>query len=78
MGDLLLLGLAGWIIYQSPEPFALWPLTFTVGCVVVGAWICVIPFLGDYRAAVKLAEAQALHSVTDKINELEEVGRQVA
>lgn len=77
-GDILLLGLAWWIVTRSPDPFAFWPLCFMVLCVAGGAWIAVVPYLAEFRAAMKLTEADSLTDVVRQINELEAVAGQVA
>jgi molecular chaperone GrpE (heat shock protein) len=76
-GDFVLLVLAWWIVSKSPNPFAFWPLLFLVGCVAGGAWIAVVPFLAEFRAALRLSEADGLASVVEKINQLEAVADQV-
>jgi len=63
LGDILLLGLAWWIAARSPDPFASWPLVLIVGCVGMGAWFCVAPFLNEHRGAMKLAESDSLQTV---------------
>jgi molecular chaperone GrpE (heat shock protein) len=47
-------------------------------CVVVGAWLAVIPFLVEFRAAVRFAEANRLACAVDQIQALSAVGDQVA
>lgn len=78
LGDILLLAVAWWIASRSPNPFASWPLLLIVACVGVGAWFCVAPFLSEHKAAMTLAESDALNTVVQRINQLQRVGDQVA
>jgi len=77
LGDILLLVLATWIMYKSPEPFRLTPLFFLVGCVGAGAWLCVTPFLTEYRASLKLAESSSLTTAVDQIKNVQGVSEQI-
>src|SRR5436305_1429355 len=77
LSDLLLLALAGWIMSRNPNPFTPMPLFMLVGCVGAGAWLCVTPFLADYRAALKLAESENLSSAVEQIQHLREVGENI-
>src|SRR5690242_10949034 len=76
-GDLLLLGSACFIYFQSKLPMGAWQIFFVVLCVAGGAWLGIMPFLLEYRLACKLAEAEALASVTSQIQELETLARQI-
>src|SRR5262245_34238130 len=76
-GDLLLLGAAYFIYFQSKLPMGAWQIFFIVLCVAGGAWLGVMPFLLEYRLSCKLAETEALTSVTARIQELEALARQI-
>ncbi len=78
LGDVLLLLLAAWIVYKSPEPFRAPPLFCLVACVATGAWLCVTPFLREYRAALRMAESGALATVVEKIKNMQAVSDQIA
>jgi molecular chaperone GrpE (heat shock protein) len=78
LGDLLLLALAVWIIRQSPNPFAPWPLFFLVTCGALGAWLCALPFLVEYRAELAFAEADALTNAVDQIKNLQTLSNQIS
>ena len=77
LSDLLLLVLAAWIMRKNPEPFRASPLFFLVLCVGAGGWLCIIPFLAEYRAAIKLAESGALVTAVQQIQNLQAVSEQV-
>jgi molecular chaperone GrpE (heat shock protein) len=78
LGDLALLGLAAWLISRNAGPLQLWEAAALVLCVGGGAWLAVTPFIAEYRAAVKLAEADHLAETVAKIQQLESVATQVA
>jgi molecular chaperone GrpE (heat shock protein) len=77
LGDGLLLGLAGFIYYQSTLPMGPWQIGFVVLCVAGGAWLAIMPFLLEYRVVAKLAEADALATVVAQLQKLETVAAQI-
>lgn len=78
IGDLLLLG-AGYFIYsQSVRPLAIGELGLAVLCVLSGAFLMALPFILEYRAVTKVAEAAAMESVVSQIRNLEGVATQVS
>ena len=77
LGDLMLLGLAAWIMTRSPDPFRPAPLFFLLLCVGSGGWLCVTPFLTEHRAALKLADSSALTSAVSQIKNLQSVSDQI-
>ncbi len=77
LGDLLFIGLATLVWYWSDHPLDRWLVACYVVCVGTGAWLAVLPFLTEYRAAVKLAEAGGLATTVEQIKNLEQVGSQI-
>ena len=77
LGDLLLLGAAWFIVSQSKLPMGPWQIFFVVVCVAGGAWLAIMPFLLEYRLAMKLADARALTSVVSQLRNLESVAGQI-
>jgi molecular chaperone GrpE (heat shock protein) len=78
LGDALLLG-AGFYLYRSgPVPAGAWQLLFAVSCIAVGAWLGILPFVLEYRAAIRLAEAGALTSVVAQVKDLERLAGQIS
>jgi molecular chaperone GrpE (heat shock protein) len=73
-GDLLLLGLCGFLYAQAKQPLNGPTLAACVACVVVGAVLAVVPFLLDYRATVRLVESNNLANTVDQIRRLEDIG----
>ncbi len=78
LGDLLLLILAAWIVNRSPNPFAPLALGSLVACVMVGAWVSVTPFVVEYRALVKFAEADSLTTALEQIENLRGLTNQIS
>lgn len=77
LGDGLLLGLACLIYFQSDRPLEL-PQILPCGlCVVGGAILGVLPFVLEYRAVVKLAEAEGLTTVVSQIQNLEQLAAHI-
>src|SRR5580765_1126535 len=77
VGDLLLSGLAVWIMRQSPVPYPGITILFLVICVGAGAWLSVTPFLTEYRAALKMAESDTLATTVGQIQNVHHVGEQI-
>ena len=78
LGDALMLGLACFIGYQSGLPLQHWAIAWCVICVALGAGLGVLPFLGEYRAIVKLAQAENLASSVSQIQNVEQIAAQIS
>jgi molecular chaperone GrpE (heat shock protein) len=78
VGDGLLLGTTYFICYQSKFALGHWELCFVVLCAVGGAVLGVAPFLLEYDALVKVAEAGALTTVVSQFKKLEEIAGQIS
>jgi molecular chaperone GrpE (heat shock protein) len=78
VGDLMLLGAAFFIYFQSKLPMGAWQIFFIVVCVAGGAVLGIMPFLLEYRLALKLAEANALAGVVPQIQNVQGVAQQIA
>jgi molecular chaperone GrpE (heat shock protein) len=76
-GNVVLLGLAVAICLQSSAPPENWQLLACILCVVIGVGLGVLPFLLEYRAAVKLVETEALTSVVSQVKNLEQLTAQI-
>lgn len=76
-GDVLLVACAAWIAIYG-HGLGLWQYVATVAAITIGAWIAVWPFVLEFGAATKLAESQALVSVTDKLHDLDKVSASIA
>ncbi len=78
LGDGLLLGTAGFITYQSKFTVGHWELGLVLLCVAAGACLAVAPFLLEYQALVKVAEAGALTTVVSQLKNLEGIAKQIS
>jgi len=78
LGDAILLGFAGLMVYQSGWPLGLWQLAIVLGAIVVGAWLSIIPFLREYQAAVKLSEADQLANTVEQMKNLDLINKQIS
>lgn len=77
LADAALLGAAWVIFWQSKAPMPVWDTFFCAASVGLGALLCVTPFLLEYQAATKLAEADRLANAVLQIENLEILGRQI-
>ena len=77
LGDAFLLGLAGFIYYQSKLPLSRWDMAAIGVCATLGALLGILPFILEYRALLKLIEANALGAVAERIQNLEAVAAQI-
>jgi len=78
VGDGLLLGTAYFICHQSKFSLGHWETCFVVLCVLGGAVLGVAPFLLEYDALVKVAEAGALTTVVSQLQKLEGIAGQIS
>jgi molecular chaperone GrpE (heat shock protein) len=78
VGDAMLLGAAFFIYFQSKLPMGAWQIFFIVLCVAGGAMLGIMPFLLEYRLALKLAEANALADVVPQIQNVQGVAQQIS
>jgi molecular chaperone GrpE (heat shock protein) len=78
LGDALLQSVAYYICHQSKSAFGLWELCFVVLCVAGGAVLGIAPFLLEYDALVKLAEAGSLTTVVSQMGNLHGIAGQIS
>jgi molecular chaperone GrpE (heat shock protein) len=78
LGDALLLGMAGLIVYQSKSAFGHWELCFVVLCVAGGAVLGIAPFLLEYVALVKVVAAGSLTTEVSQPGNLEGSAGQIS
>jgi len=75
--DIVLLGVACLIFWRSQAPMSPWDMFFCAASVALGAVLCVAPFLLEYRAAMRLTEADRLAQAVLQIENIEIIGRQI-
>jgi molecular chaperone GrpE (heat shock protein) len=78
LGDVLMVSAAVAVVALSQRPLGLWPALFCVASAGCGCWLAVIPFLAEYRAALKLGESANLVDALSQIIRIEAVAGQVA
>ena len=77
LGDALLLGTAYFITYQSKFALGHWELCFVVLCVVGGALLGIAPFVLEYEALAKAAQARELTTAVAVLKDLDGVAAQI-
>jgi molecular chaperone GrpE (heat shock protein) len=77
LADALMLALAWFVQSQSRRPLDAFAIVAIGVCVALGAFVAILPFLLDYRVALKLAETGSLGRVVDQIRNLEAIGAQI-
>ena len=77
LGDLGLIGVAVAVIIRGPAPLSVWSGLVCLTAVAAGAWLCALPFLREYQAAVQLSERDAMATTVSQINNLEEIKDQI-
>lgn len=76
--DGLLLCLAIFIGMQSKHPLGTGEVFACVACVSLGAFFGICPYLLNYRALTRIAEAYALASVVGQIKRVEKLAEQIS
>lgn len=77
LSDVVLVGLAIWIVNHFPHPLPFWPATLMVGCVVAAAALGVWPHRVEYQTAVQFAEADGLTDAVKEIRNVQTVAEQI-
>ena len=75
--DLVFLGVAAVIIFQSARPIGATQIFAAIICVALGAWAAITPFLKDHDIVVRLAEAEHLNDTVEEIKNLKTVAAYV-
>ena len=75
LGDLILLGFAGYVLYLDARSLGM--VAAAAVAAIAGAWLAAYPYVLEYRALARLAEADALQACTDKVHGIEEIGEQI-
>jgi molecular chaperone GrpE (heat shock protein) len=70
--------IVGGYIFAMQAPHAIRHWEVFVACVVIGAGVGIIPFILDYRAMGKIIEVNALGSVAEKIQNLDQFCAQIS
>lgn len=78
LGTALLLGIAAYIVQLNAPALNLVQLSLVVAAVVAGALILVAPFVLEYRAALKFAEARELTDAVAQLDNLKALAQQIS
>jgi molecular chaperone GrpE (heat shock protein) len=73
-----ILVIAGGYIFAAQAPHSLGHWEVFVACVVIGAALCIIPYILDYRAMGKVLEINAMGAVAEKIQNLDQFCAQIS
>jgi molecular chaperone GrpE (heat shock protein) len=77
VGDLLLLGVGVLLFWQAQRPMVLWEAALMTLAVGLGAVVGIWPFLLEYQAALRLAEAQQLNQAVLELENVQGLVRQI-
>jgi molecular chaperone GrpE (heat shock protein) len=77
LADGVLVACAYFIYSHSQLPMSLWQMSLASLCVGAGALVSIVPFLMEYQAMVKLAEAGALTTVVAQLQNLEQISERI-
>jgi molecular chaperone GrpE (heat shock protein) len=77
-GDIALLVTAAAIVQLSHRSLDLWQDAIMAGCVALGAWMAIIPFLVEHRAATRAGENSELADSIRQIQKIEAVAADIA
>ncbi len=78
VGDLLLVGVAGWIFVMSGYQPSGANLSIIVACIGLGIFFGVLPFLAEFREESRRFDGVQLKSTLEQIQQLESIGDLVA
>jgi molecular chaperone GrpE (heat shock protein) len=78
LGNALMLGAALLAHYESPARLDHFYLAIICGCVAIGAFLGVLPFILEYRIALRLAESESLTSAVERLQNLEGIANQIS
>lgn len=78
LGDLLLVGFAGFVIVTASWPLSRWEIGAVAVCFLIGAWLAVIPFLREHSGAVKLWEQSNLAEAAQQLDRLVTLANQIS
>lgn len=77
LADIVLLGLAIWILKHYPHPLPIWPAVLMVGCVAGAALLAVMPYRMEYETAVRFAESDGLTNAVNEIGKVQTLAEQI-
>ena len=78
VGDLVLIGVAIWIVVASGYQPSGWNLAMIIACLGLGIFFSVLPFLAEFREESRRFDANQFQSTLEQIRQLESVGELIA
>jgi molecular chaperone GrpE (heat shock protein) len=78
LADAMLLAAAGCLVGFGARPLRIGEMLAVAGCAALGGWLATLPYLKEYDAEVKLAEADRLKSATASLVGLENVAERIS
>jgi len=75
--DVVLVGLAFWMVSHFPHPLATWPATLMALCVAGAAVLGVWPHRMEYEATLKFAQSDGLADAVKEIRNVQTVAEQI-
>lgn len=78
LGDALLVAFACFILKTASWPLSRWEIAAVAPCFGIGAWLAILPFLREHKAAVKLWEQTNLVEAAQQLEQLVTVANQIS
>jgi molecular chaperone GrpE (heat shock protein) len=78
LADAALLVAAGMIVRLAGRPLGILEMVAIAGCVGIGGWLAVLPYLREHEAAVRLSETERITATVGKLNQLESLADRIA
>ena len=78
LGDVFMLGLAWFIHWEAKLPFDRFTIAAICVCVTLGALLAILPFIMEFRAALKFAESDSLTNAVSQLKNLEAIAGQIS
>ncbi|MHC1766325.1 MAG: nucleotide exchange factor GrpE [Verrucomicrobiia bacterium] len=77
LGDVILVAFGALVVFRTTGPLNAWQFFGALAAIAAGAWLCILPFLREHRAAIKLAEALALADAVTQMQNLQRIQTQI-
>ncbi len=75
-GDIALVIVAVWLSRETAP--GTWTQLILAGSVAIGAFICIIPFVLEYRRQADLSELQAINAAVERVQGIEKISEQIS
>jgi molecular chaperone GrpE (heat shock protein) len=81
IADCIICGAAAFVLYRTLPPEGPWEVLMCIGALAAAAWgayLCILPYLTEYRNSLKAFENQELTDAVAEIKHLRDVARQIS